>query len=102
MSDTIGKLTEYAHLVPAEHKNYMLSAKRFGFTLEGMKILRDHPQVPTELRLELAEFIECVEPFCAKCDHPFDSCDGYDYCHCAECVEKYGCPIEIRRNESFK
>ena len=94
MSDTIGKLTKYAHLVPAEHKNYIAQAKRFGFSLEGMKILRDHPQVPPEIRQDLADFIFAVEPSCEECGNPFDSCDGYDYCHCAECVKIYGCPIE--------
>ena len=66
MCDVIGKLAEYAHLVPEEHKFYMDNIDRYGFSLEGLKILRDHPLVPLELRFELTDFI------CAVCFHPIN------------------------------
>ena len=61
MSDTIGKMQAYAYLVPERYKNYYPQMKRFGFNLEGLKLLRDHPFVSEDLRAYLKNFICAVE-----------------------------------------
>ena len=48
-------------LVPEKYKTYNPHAKRFGFNVEGLKILRDHPSVPIELKLDLVGFLSAVE-----------------------------------------
>ena len=61
MNDTIGKLKEYAHLVPKKYKNYYKNIDRYGFKIEGLRILRDHHLVPHELRNDLVSFIDALE-----------------------------------------
>ena len=61
MTDVIGQLQKYAHLVPDEYKFNSPIAKRFAFSISGLKILRDHPEVPLELQMELMGFVNSLE-----------------------------------------
>ena len=60
MSDTISQLQKYAYLVPEKYKVYV-TAERIGFSIEGLKILRDHPLVEHELKDDLTDFIYSLE-----------------------------------------
>lgn len=60
MSDTIGKLEKYAHLVPIIFKR---SAEKSIYTRQkasalGLKIVRDNSEVHPEIRLEITESLQ--------------------------------------------
>ena len=65
MSDTISRLQKYAHLVLDKYKVQLTpkvnGVDRYCFSITGLKILRDHPSIESELRDDLCDFIAALE-----------------------------------------